>query len=110
MAHETETLANTLPTGIFVLDAHTGTSCRADRNRLAISLDRQSGNMVMGADKKHDEGEEGPRCFLIVAGEKGVRCFADLGEERAARAEWGSKVGSVNAVQIVERNGKLCDP
>ncbi|THH21204.1 hypothetical protein EW146_g293 [Bondarzewia mesenterica] len=102
---ETETVANPLPGGTFVLDGRTGAPCKADRNRLAIALDRQAGNMVIGSSRKDSEEESGPQCFLIVASAKGVRCFADLGDGRLARAEYGSKAGAANAVQVVERNG-----
>jgi len=38
-------------------------------------------------------------------GAKGVRCIADITGERVGKADWNSKVGGVESVQIVEKSG-----
>ncbi|KAA1468094.1 hypothetical protein DENSPDRAFT_833291 [Dentipellis sp. KUC8613] len=119
---ETDTLAAPLRRGVFVLDAQSGATCKADRSRLADSLNQisqpdsiisaeRSGSRSptrrdrtsRGSRSSFESLEVGPKCFLVVAGVKGVRCFEDLGEGKTAKAEWGKTV--VNAVQIVEKNG-----
>ena len=40
-----------------------------------------------------------------MAGEKGAKCVSGINGERIGKVEWGSKVGAVQAVQIVEKMG-----
>lgn len=95
-----ETVAHPLVDGTFTMDARTGAPCKADRNRFSMAL--QSDPAPSLGHKPEDEG--GPKSFMIVAGAKGVRCFADLGLDRVSKAEWPSKAGRVEGVQIVGRN------
>jgi syntaxin-binding protein 5 len=89
---ETETVAHPIPHGSFVLDASTGASITADRSRLATSL--------------HDPDRNNVHCLWVSAGAKGVKCIADITGERVAKADWSSKVGGVESVQIVEKSGQ----
>jgi len=72
-----------------VLDSKTGLQRKANRNRLAASL---------------EPGAEA-HSIWITAGTKGVRCVSDITGERIGKAEWGNKVGSVQSVKVIERNG-----
>jgi hypothetical protein len=65
---------------------------KADRSRLAASL--------QGSDRNNLP------CLWIIAGAKGVRCNADITGKRVSKADWSNKVGGVESVQIVEKNGK----
>ena len=86
--------AHPVPGSSFVLDAKRGTRCRADRNGLASAL--QPG-----------EGGAAERQYVWVsAGAKGVRSMLNVNGERIAKADWGSKVGTVLHVEIVGRLGK----
>jgi hypothetical protein len=85
-----------LNSGIFVLDAYTGASCKADKAHLTVALESKATPKVP---------EETIRCLLLVVGAKGARCLADLSEERIAKVDWGQKAGHVVRAQVVERNG-----
>lgn len=85
-----------MSSGTFVLDAHTGAPCKADKAHLTVALEFKA---------SPNAPEEGVRCLLLIVGAKGARCLADLGNERVARVEWGNKVGNVVRAQVVERNG-----
>ena len=93
---EAEGVPAPLNGGTFVLDAHTGAPCKADKAHLTVALE------FKGSPRAP---EESVRCLLLVTGAKGARCLADLGEERVARVEWGHKAGNVVRAQVVERNG-----
>jgi hypothetical protein len=93
---EVEGVPAPLNSGTFVLDAHTGAPCKADKAHLTVALE------VKAAP---NSPEEGVRCLLLIVGAKGARCLADLSNERVARVEWGNKVGNVVRAQVVERNG-----
>lgn len=84
---EAETVSH--PLRSFVIDAKTGTWIKADRSRLAASS---------------QPSNSGP-CVWVTAGVKGARCVAGVDGERVGKAEWSSKVGAVESVQIVEKNG-----
>jgi len=43
--------------------------------------------------------------ILVMTGAKGAKCVSRINGERIGKVEWGSKVGAVQAVQIVERMG-----
>jgi len=88
---ETDTLAHPVPHGSFVLDAKTGAPIKADRSRLAASLQTSDRNNAP--------------CLWITAGAKGVRCIAGITGERIGKADWSSKVGAVESVQIIEKSG-----
>ena len=81
---------------MFVLDAHTGVPCKADKAHLTVALDFKASPKAP---------EESVRCLLLIVGAKGARCLADFCNERIARVEWGNKVGNVVRAQVVERNG-----
>ena len=81
---------------MFVLDAHTGAPCKADKAHLTAALDFKPSAKAP---------EEGVRCLLLIVGAKGARCLADFWNERVARVEWDHKVGNVIRAQVVERNG-----
>ena len=93
---EAEGVLAPLAHGTFVLDAQTGAPCRADKAHLAVALEFKA---PKGAS------EEGVRCLLLVVGARAVRCLADFGDDRIARAEWGSKAGGAVDAQVVNRNG-----
>ncbi|KAI0003744.1 lethal giant larvae like, C-terminal-domain-containing protein [Russula compacta] len=93
---EAEGVPAPLNGGTFLLDAHTGAPCKADKAHLTVALE------FRGSPRAP---EESVRCLLLVTGAKGARCLADLGEERVARVEWGHKAGNVVRAQVVERNG-----
>ena len=85
-----------LNAGTFVLDAHTGAPCKADKAHLTVALESKASSHA---------SEETIRCLLLIVGAKGARCLADLGDERVSRVEWGQKAGNVVRAQVVERNG-----
>jgi hypothetical protein len=95
---EVEGVPTPLNSGMFVLDAHTGAPCKADKAHLTVALDSKPSPKAP---------EEGVLCLLLVVGAKGARCIADFWNERVARAEWDHKVGNVVHAQVVERNGIL---
>lgn len=72
-----------------------GYPVRADRDGLAAVLAAPSGP------------SESRRSIWISAGAKGVRCVADITGERLGRIEWGNKVGKVEQVEVVRKNGRL---
>jgi hypothetical protein len=90
-----ETVAHPFAQGTFILDAKTGLPIRATKEQLAQSFQPVS-------PETH--------CILVAAGAKGVRSFADITGARIAKAEWGTKVGTVCSVQIVEKMGTCCLP
>lgn len=93
---EVEGVPAPLKSGIFVLDAHTGAPCKADKAHLTVALDFKTSPKAL---------EDSVRCLLLIVGAKGARCIADFSNERVARVEWGHKVGNVVRAQVVERNG-----
>ena len=96
---EVEGVPAPLNSGTFVLDAHTGAPCKADKAHLSVALEFKPSS---------NTHEESVRCLLLIVGAKGARCLADLGSERVARVEWGNKTGNVVRAQVVERNGTQC--
>ena len=48
------------------------------------------------ADKKY---------VWVAVGSKGVRCTLNVNGERIAKAEWGSKVGTIQRAEVVEKTG-----
>lgn len=94
---EAEGVLAPLAHGTFVLDAHTGAPCRADKAHLAVALEFKASK---------DTSEEGVRCLLLVVGARAVRCLADFGDDRIAKTEWGSKAGGAVGAQVVDRNGE----
>jgi syntaxin-binding protein 5 len=95
---EAEGVLAPLAHGTFVLDAHTGAPCRADKAHLTVALESKASK---------DTSEEGVRCLLLVVGARAVRCLSDFGDERIAKAELGSKAGGVVGAQVIDRNGDL---
>lgn len=93
---EAEGVLAPLARGTFVLDAHTGAPCGADKAHLTVALESKASK---------DPSEEGVRCILLVIGARAVRCLADFGDDRIAKAEWGSKAGVAVGAQVVDRNG-----
>ncbi|KAI0660581.1 lethal giant larvae like, C-terminal-domain-containing protein [Cubamyces menziesii] len=79
-----------IPGSCFVLDAKTGTRCHADRQGLATVLRPGSA----GDDKKY---------VWVAVGSKGVRCTLNVNGERIAKAEWGSKVGTIQRAEVVAK-------
>ncbi|KAI0363639.1 hypothetical protein BV20DRAFT_1057891 [Pilatotrama ljubarskyi] len=87
----TDSSTRPIPYGTFVLDARTGVIYRGDRKGFAAVL-------------QTDEAPDPSRKFVFVAaGAKGVRCTLNVNGERIARAEWGTKVGAVQHVEVVEK-------
>ncbi|KAF5385371.1 hypothetical protein D9615_001225 [Tricholomella constricta] len=81
-------VSQVLPRGAFVIDSKSGAGVTANRSRLA------------GAGY----GQKTPP-VLVMVGTKGARCFANLNGERIGKVDWGSKVGTIQGVQIVEKLG-----
>jgi len=88
---ETETFSNPVPNGSFVVDANTGALIKADRSRLAASLQTSDRNPIHG--------------LWVTVGSKGVRCIADITGERISKADWNNKAGEIENVQIIDKNG-----
>lgn len=80
-----------LARGAFVVDSKSGIEWPASRSRLA-AVDMSSGPRTPS--------------ILVMTGAKGARCFANLDGERVGKAEWGSKIGTIQCVQIVEKLGE----
>lgn len=93
---EVEGVPQPLNSGTFVLDAHTGAPCKADKAHLSVALEYKPSPNTQ---------EERVRCLLLIVGAKCARCLADLANERVAKVEWGNKTGNVVRAQVVERNG-----
>ncbi|OJT08434.1 hypothetical protein TRAPUB_617 [Trametes pubescens] len=87
-----DTPARPIPGGCFVLDAKTGTRCLANRQGLATVLQAEG---AADADRKF---------VLVAAGAKGVRCTLGINGEKIAKVDWGSKVGTVQHVEVVQRS------
>ncbi|KAI0673986.1 lethal giant larvae like, C-terminal-domain-containing protein [Trametes maxima] len=86
-----EVPARPIPGGCFVLDAKTGAKCGADRRGLTAVL-------------QPDDGSDAVKKYVFVAaGAKGVRCALNVNGERIAKVDWGSKVGTVQHVEVIER-------
>lgn len=88
----TEGFSNPIPGGSVVIDIK-GNKYKADRNGLAAAL---AGGEV-----------ERKRSIWINAGAKGVKCVGDITGDRLGKVEWGSKVGKVEQIAIVQKNGKF---
>ena len=86
------TVEDPLLAGTFVIDRKTGNKQCADRSRLGACL-QLTGTAEM-------------RGILIVSGAKAVKCFADITGERLGKAEWDSKAGKVQSVNVIERLGE----
>ncbi|OBZ79198.1 Lethal(2) giant larvae SRO7 [Grifola frondosa] len=97
-----ESVPRPLPCASFVLDAKTGVQCRANRRGLSAVLKAAEGQ-VFDDDGRESLGTKGT--VWVSAGAKGARCTANVNGERIARVEWGSKVGTVQHVEVVEKNG-----
>ena len=89
---ETEALAHPIPHGSFIVDADTGAPIKANRSRLAASLQDSNRNNVP--------------YLWITASAKGIRCIANIVGERVAKADWSNKIGGVESVQLVEKSGQ----
>jgi len=74
-----------LPRCAFVVDGKSGAALVASRSRLATA-----------------DGQQTPS-ILVMVGAKGARCFANINGERIGKVEWGSKVGTIQGVQIIEK-------
>ncbi|KAJ7631237.1 WD40 containing snare-dependent exocytosis protein [Roridomyces roridus] len=85
-----EAVASPLPGGTFIVDPKVGAPVVATREQLSQSF--------------HPAPPDTHR-ILVTAGAKGARCLADVTGSRISRVEWGSKVGTVQTVQIVEKMG-----
>lgn len=84
-------MPNPFPDGTFVVDAKTGASRKADRQRFM--------------DMLHFHGKESGPVVLVASGVKGVRSFLNITGECIAKVEWNTKPGAVIGVKIVERLG-----
>ncbi|KAH9920224.1 uncharacterized protein BXZ73DRAFT_91957 [Epithele typhae] len=69
----------------------TGARCRADRAALAATLQGEQ-----SADPER-------KCVWVSAGAKGVRTALNVNGEKIAKVDWGSKVGTVEHVEVVSR-------
>ncbi|KAH7930914.1 hypothetical protein BV22DRAFT_999529 [Leucogyrophana mollusca] len=87
----TETLADTLPSGSFVIDSHSGDSLVANKTRFAASLQPTS--------------SQTGHCIWVTASTRGARCVVDITGERIGKADWSSRKYTVERAQIIEKNG-----
>ncbi|KAJ7459170.1 WD40 containing snare-dependent exocytosis protein [Mycena galericulata] len=87
---KTETVANPLRGGTFLVDPNKGVPIRATKEQLGQSFSPTSPDTHR---------------ILVTAGTKGARCFADVNGTRIAKTDWGNKVGTVQSAQIVEKMG-----
>lgn len=81
------------PLASFIIDAKTGARVKVDKSSCAAYGEIE----ILGA----------PRCMWVTAGAKGAKCFVDVDGERIGKVEWGSKVGAVETVQVVEKSGRF---
>ncbi|CAL1694488.1 unnamed protein product [Somion occarium] len=88
---KTDAASHPLPGGSFVIDAK-GNGMKASRHALATALAPPS------------DPSQVKRGIWINAGARGVRCTADITGEKLGRAEWGSKIGKVEQVEVVHKN------
>jgi syntaxin-binding protein 5 len=88
---EAEGVSRPLSQGSFVLDSKSGEKWKANRARLASSM------RPAGAATSH--------AILVSCGAKGARCYAHLNGERISKVDWGSKLGVVQTVEILEKLG-----
>jgi syntaxin-binding protein 5 len=79
--------------GSFVLDSKTGTPCVANRSRFSTTLHDHPPTKV-------------PDVFWVSVGAKGAKCTFNVDGDRIAKIDWGSKIGQVENVKIVQRYGK----
>ncbi|TBU49995.1 lethal giant larvae like, C-terminal-domain-containing protein [Dichomitus squalens] len=79
--------------GSVVLDAKSGARRPANRTGLASVLQKDE---AFGADPS-------PKYIWVCAGAKSVRTLLDVNGERIAKVEWGSKVGTIEHVEVVGR-------
>ncbi|GBE77562.1 hypothetical protein SCP_0104400 [Sparassis crispa] len=87
----TDGVTHPVPGGSVILDIKTGARLRASRSALAATF---SG-----------EPDTERKCLWVCAGAKGARCVADVNGDKIAKVEWGSKIGTVRQVEIVEKSG-----
>ncbi|VDB87527.1 unnamed protein product [Peniophora sp. CBMAI 1063] len=102
-ASRSSEMISPLHNGTFVLDPRLGSQLKADKNRLALALERER----MEIEGKPGDGD-GPRSLLVVAGSKGARCYSDLdGDRRIGKVEWSSRSGTATTAQVVERSASF---
>ncbi|KZT72869.1 hypothetical protein DAEQUDRAFT_663544 [Daedalea quercina L-15889] len=82
-----------LPYGSFVIDAKSGARVTADRQGLSA---------VIEADSAQDAGR---RVVWVSAGTRGARCVANVDGDKLGKVDWPGKMGTVVAVDVVEKNG-----
>lgn len=92
---ETETIPSPISRGSFVIDANNGAPLKANQKGLVATLRAPS--------------DSRSQCLWIIAGAKGVRSIVNITGERVGKADWNTKAGAVESVQIVEKNGTLHD-
>lgn len=79
-----------LPQGSFVLNAKTGTPCKADKARFSAAT---RGSPSDG------------HVFFLTAGVEGAKCNLDISGDRIAKVDWDTNVGKVIQLQVVEKTG-----
>ena len=82
--------------GSIVLDAKSGARRPANRAGLASVLQKDE---LLGADPAL-------KSIWVSVGAKSVRTLLNVNGERIAKAEWGSKAGTVEHVEVVRRLGE----
>lgn len=85
-----EVSPHALRNGTTVLNAKTGHQCRTERDRFAAAM------------RATPSGEH---VILVTAGAKGARCHYDITGDRMGKVDWGSSVGAVENVQVIEKLG-----
>ncbi|KAI0081067.1 hypothetical protein K474DRAFT_1656898 [Panus rudis PR-1116 ss-1] len=91
MPAKTDAVPHPLPNSSIVIDSKTGYRCSANRNGLSS---------VLAPPPDIDQ----KKTLWINAGSKGVRCVVDITGEKIGKADWGSKLGKVERIEVVQKN------
>jgi syntaxin-binding protein 5 len=79
-----------LPNGSFVLDARSGITWLADKQRFRL-LNQPAGET---------------HALFVSVGSKGARCNVDVSGERIGKVDWPDYAGHITAVQVIDKLGE----
>lgn len=88
-------ISRPLPRGSFVIDSKSGRQWPADRTRFNAAISNSSPG----------KGLTPTPGILVMVGERGAKCVAGINGERIGKVEWGNKLGTIQAAQIIEKMG-----
>lgn len=100
---EVKSVADPLAGGTFVLDKKTGAQWKADRTRFAATFKGGMSPVVTATG-----GSASNECVLLVVGAKGAKTTANITGDKIGKADWGSRAGNVQSVQVIEHMGMRC--